>query len=684
VLRRVAICAVAAVVAHVGAARAGASAASGQRVSADVIVCDGAIDCWLAGAVAPSGWVRAPSRQLVVDGVGATYKPELLVIATGEIGGTPLPEKAVTVGDVQAQGATATVDLALHLEDVPSDHYVGTIRLAGDGGTIEVPLDLRVRSGPLGAAVWLVIGILLGLFAKWWSERGAHEARILQDIELLTRLTDAAPADDRAIVVDQLGGVRDLLLQGRLDDADAELARIRTRREQLAALAQLAVALPGDPDVAAARDMIRRRRDTEATVAIESLQQRADARRGGRARAPASAVTSAAPVLPWWVRARQWFLRQMLGRLVRLVVIALVFAIGLYSLYVAAGATFGAQPLYDRLALILWGLGSEVTSRNLGNLAGLLGTRVASGASTPPPTTTAARTPAPTPASGRVHLPPFTIKPAPPTATREESAWPKNKLDTAALIAKQRTGKGVRVAVVDSGVKLAHPDLDFSRIEVCDIRSGGDGDDDYGHGTCMVSLVASALGVCPGATIVSIRVLDSQGAGSADDLRAGIEMAIARKCDVISISAGQSTPDDALKAAVQKAQAAGMLVVGAVLNDSPETEAYPADLPMCVSVTPSDEDDSLYYDSAPSWVTCGAPGVSVPAFGTSGRVTITGSSPATALVAGTCAMLLQAKARGPARTALACALADTITKTATLIDGGRLIAPMNTDKEIEG
>jgi subtilisin family serine protease len=661
-------------------ARSEPTVASGQRISADIVVCGNWLDCGLASWIAPVGWID-PKRQIVVDGTGgAVPKLTLDVIGSGEIGGNPLPASAVSVNGVpRMSGTVAIVSLAIVGKDLPPDHYLGTLRVGGDATPADVPVDLRVRRGPFGPTVWLLVGILLGFLAKFWSERGAKESRVLTDLDLLAGTAANMSTEDGAILTVMLQDAREQVMLGRVDDADQELEKIRKRRGQLVALRALEGSLPGDPEIATARDMVRRGQDTDAAEAIAALQQRANAGGARTKRAEGRSAIARRPVASR--RARLWIVQHVLPRFVWGAVVIGLLLIGLNTLYVQGGATFGAQPLYDHLVLILWGLGTEVTSRNLSNLSGLLGQRVA--ASATPSGVAAPNTSAVESAKG-VHVPPFEIVPAPDETPRERTQWPKDHLDTQALITKHRTGDGVRVAVVDSGVDFGQTAIDRARVEVLDIRPNGDGHDDYGHGTCMVALVASALGVCPDATIVSIRVLDSQGAASADDLVAGIELALAKQCDVISISAGQSSADDKLAAAVTKAQNAGAVVVAAVLNKKPHSAAYPASLPGCVGVTPTDPSDKLFFDSAPPWVTCGAPGVSIPTFGRNGRVLITGSSPATALAAGTCAMLLQAKPRGPSRTALARGLAPLIRQTGKQIDGARRFAPIAADKEIEG
>jgi hypothetical protein len=61
-----------------------------------------------------------------------------------------------------------------------------------------------------------------------------------------------------------------------------------------------------------------------------------------------------------------WVVRPLLA----LVLLGGLSAMGLGSLYVEKGGTFGARPFSDYLGLILWGLSADVASRSLSNLSG--------------------------------------------------------------------------------------------------------------------------------------------------------------------------------------------------------------------------------------------------------------------------------------------------------------------------
>ncbi len=130
---------------------------------------------------------------------------------------------------------------------------------------------------------------------------------------------------------------------------------------------------------------------------------------------------------------------------------------------------------------------------------------------------------------------------------RVETLSPEWALDGA-------TGKGVRVAVIDSGVEADHPQLD----DCVDRHSGADfsvdhegsvvitdgpHDDVYGHGTACAGIIHA---LAPEATITSVRVLGPGLRGKAAAFHAGLQWAVENEFDVINLSLGASKRDWAL------------------------------------------------------------------------------------------------------------------------------------------
>jgi thermitase len=145
------------------------------------------------------------------------------------------------------------------------------------------------------------------------------------------------------------------------------------------------------------------------------------------------------------------------------------------------------------------------------------------------------------------------------------------------------TGAGVTIAIVDSGVDLGHEDLSGKIVGHVDCIeqpcTPGDtaGQDDYGHGTHVAGIAAAATdngrgvaGTAPDASILDVKVLDSDGSGTADDVAAGITYAVDHGAKVINLSLGnvsQSILGSAFQDALDYAFDQGAVPVIAAGND---------------------------------------------------------------------------------------------------------------------
>src|SRR6185295_2384852 len=143
-------------------------------------------------------------------------------------------------------------------------------------------------------------------------------------------------------------------------------------------------------------------------------------------------------------------------------------------------------------------------------------------------------------------------------------------------------GHGVGIAILDSGIYTAHHSFNGRVVASIDFTGEGRTDDPYGHGTHVASMAAgnnhvsagSYTGIAPEANLVNVRVLDSQGRGSASNTIAGIDWCIANKAlyniRVLNLSLGttavDSFTDDPLCQAVRRAYDAGLVVCAAAGN----------------------------------------------------------------------------------------------------------------------
>ncbi|WP_199510570.1 type VII secretion-associated serine protease mycosin [Nucisporomicrobium flavum] len=225
--------------------------------------------------------------------------------------------------------------------------------------------------------------------------------------------------------------------------------------------------------------------------------------------------------------------------------------------------------------------------------------------------------------------------------------WHLKSLDIAAAH-RISTGKGVRVAVIDSGVGR-HPDLSGSVLAGFDfVEKGGSGrTDKTGHGTGMAGLIAAhgrsgagALGIAPDAKILPIRVLDTEQPRNAE-LGPAIRYAIAHGAQVINISVGGGL-DPATITAVQAAAAADVVIVASAGNKPSDAGVTaPAVLDSIVAVGAVDRSGQKADISVTGpALDLMAPGEDVESTSRNGRYrTGTGTSDSAAIVSGAAALL---------------------------------------------
>lgn len=231
---------------------------------------------------------------------------------------------------------------------------------------------------------------------------------------------------------------------------------------------------------------------------------------------------------------------------------------------------------------------------------------------------------------------------------------PFGRLDRADIFA-DADGRGVSVAIVDSGVDGRHPALRDRIVRQLLVEVDGDeagvvddpdGIDLVGHGTACAGIVAS---IAPAAELVSIRILGADNRGKGIALAAAIDWAIDAGVSVVNLSV--SSRSEAMFAAfhdlADRSYFANTLLVCAA-NNLPGP-SYPSLFAAVVSVAAHDVPDPnvWYYNPAPP-VEFGAYGVDVDvAWGDGGRIRATGNSFAAPHLAGQAARL---RSRYPAAT----------------------------------
>ncbi|WBU38693.1 S8 family serine peptidase [Homoserinibacter sp. YIM 151385] len=234
---------------------------------------------------------------------------------------------------------------------------------------------------------------------------------------------------------------------------------------------------------------------------------------------------------------------------------------------------------------------------------------------------------------------------------------------------QQSTGEGVRVAIVDSGVDTRNAHLRGAVADGVSTGASGSPENDLvGHGTAIGGIIAArevegsgVVGVAPDAELLAVRAFevlegsnDERIAPSIERIAAGISWAAEHGADVINVSLSVGADDARLRGAVQKAQAAGALVVASAGNrntadqDDPPTRFFPAEYPGVLGVAAVDIEGIWQADAsfAGDWVDVVAPGSQVQTAYLSAGDCILGDSPssswATGYVSGAAALVAAA------------------------------------------
>ena len=257
---------------------------------------------------------------------------------------------------------------------------------------------------------------------------------------------------------------------------------------------------------------------------------------------------------------------------------------------------------------------------------------------------------------------PFEVKSI--EATSNEIPYGVNLIKAPEIWDKAEKGKGVVVAILDTGIDLGHPDLADRVIggrNFTDEGTPNDITDRNGHGTHVAGTIAGSengsgvVGVAPQADLLICKVLNRNGSGGYKGITDAIKWATkwrgknGERVRVMNMSLGGSMHDEQQYRAILKACAEGIMVVVASGNEGDANEetleyGYPALYNECITVAACDEGKKLAsFSNNSRQVDVIAAGVDVlSTYPTSQYAVLSGTSMATPHVSGALALIINA------------------------------------------
>lgn len=255
----------------------------------------------------------------------------------------------------------------------------------------------------------------------------------------------------------------------------------------------------------------------------------------------------------------------------------------------------------------------------------------------------------------------------PPTFENDSKAyWAIHALNG---MQSQKTGKGVHLAILDTGMNLAHPDFQNRTIVSKSFIAGEAVDDLNGHGTHCAGIAAGGVnsstgiryGAASDASLYAGKVLSNKGVGSDSGILAGMEWAVNNGCKVISMSLGASVGENTRYSNIyndlaKRSMDMGTLIIAAAGNDSQRSQGtimpvnHPGNCPNIMAVGALDKNSAVANFSCGGLnpdggsVDIAGPGVEIYSTWKKPQeyAVISGTSMATPYVAGVAAMLWEA------------------------------------------
>lgn len=179
----------------------------------------------------------------------------------------------------------------------------------------------------------------------------------------------------------------------------------------------------------------------------------------------------------------------------------------------------------------------------------------------------------------------------------QKSGWSITAFDLPSAWSMSR-GEGIKIAVIDTGVDIDHPDLSKNLLPGINfITPNAQPLDDNQHGTHVAGIIVAEnneigmVGVAPAAKVIPIKVLDRYGNGNLTNVAKGIRWAVDEgKADIICMSLGSPNPVQEVRKAVQYAESKKVVCFVAAGNSGMTKNVfYPAEYPETIAIGSIDE-----------------------------------------------------------------------------------------------
>lgn len=212
-----------------------------------------------------------------------------------------------------------------------------------------------------------------------------------------------------------------------------------------------------------------------------------------------------------------------------------------------------------------------------------------------------------------------------------------------------RGSKDVKVAVVDTGADLDHPDLKGQFVQGYNIIDPASKPyDDVGHGTHVSGIISALVNNNEGVAgitwynkIMPVKVLDKSGSGTTYSVAQGIIWAADHGAKVINLSLGNYADSQFLHDAIKYAYNKDVVLISAAGNDNTERPGYPAAYPEVLAVAATDSSmKRASYSNYGDYIDVAAPGTNIAStFPGSQYAALSGTSMASPHVAAVAALI---------------------------------------------